>query len=92
MKSKKKSIETYKEKYCAEKIIRNRRQLYVSEKVHETMNSIANLFRDDHTTATSLVDAILMEHINTYREMLNEESDRQKEEFLENFNRITSRE
>ena len=58
MKNKKLTVEQYKERYCREKCMRTRSQLYVAPDIHERVMDIAHLFRQDHVTAVSLVDAI----------------------------------
>ena len=82
MKSRKITIEQYKEKYCVDKIIRNRKALYVSEEVHTAVNNVVRLFKYDHATAASLVTTILKEHFDTYKDIINAEGRRQNEEFL----------
>ena len=86
MKTKKITIEQYKKTYCIDQRIRNRNTLYVSREVHEKINHIVALLRDSHVTAVSLVDTILKEHISIYRDVLNKEAERQKDEFLRESN------
>ena len=80
MKSKK-TIEQYIKTYCIDQRIRNRNTLYVSQEVHEKINRIVALLSDSHVTAVSLVDTILKEHIRIYRDTLNKEAERQKDEY-----------
>ena len=80
MKSKK-TIEQYIKTYCIDQRIRNRNTLYVSQEVHEKINRIVALLSDSHVTAVSLVDTILKEHIGIYRDTLNKEAERQKDEY-----------
>ena len=70
-KQKQVSIEEYIETYCQEQRIRERFAVYVSEKTHHNLKSIAGLFASEHhTTTSSLADSILSCHFKTYRELL----------------------
>lgn len=69
MKPKTASKERYIETFCRDRIVRNRRTLYVSDEVHRKIKSIAILFSDTHTTTASLVDMILSHHIETHLEL-----------------------
>ena len=70
-KQKQVSIEEYIETYCQEKRIRERFSVYVSEKTHHNLKSIARLFASEHhTTTSSLADSILTCHFKAHRELL----------------------
>ncbi|MCC8145708.1 MAG: DUF3408 domain-containing protein [Bacteroidales bacterium] len=88
MSSKKKqkqiSIEEYVEIYCREKRIRGRSAVYISPGAHCNLRSIAQLFKcKHHTTTSSLADAIICRHIETYRELLNNAHAEDAKEFME---------
>ena len=76
------SIEQYKQKYCIDQRIRERKQLYVSPEVHQTVSKVVALLKDSHVTAASLIDTILKEHFANHKEIINAEAKRQHEEFL----------
>ena len=83
-KQKQVSIEEYIETYCQEKRIRERFSVYVSEKTHHNLKSIARLFASEHhTTTSSLADSILTCHFKVHRELLNEAQKKSEQEFLE---------
>ncbi|MFR9545702.1 MAG: DUF3408 domain-containing protein [Rikenellaceae bacterium] len=79
MKQKRLTAEQYKERYCKEKCMRTRSQLYVASDIHEAVMELAHLFRGAHVTAVSLVDAILREHFETHKEMIEGERKRNHE-------------
>lgn len=88
MSSKKKqkqvSIEEYIETYCREKRIRGRFAVYISPEAHRKLRSIAQLFKSEHhTTTSSLADAIICRHVETYRELLNNAYAEEAREFKE---------
>lgn len=71
-KQKRVSIEEYIETYCQEKRIRGRFAVYISPESHRKLKIIAQLFKNKHhTTTSSLADAIICDHVETYRELLN---------------------
>ena len=76
MKIKKLTAEQYQERYCQEKCMRTRSQLYVAPDIHEKVMRAVLLFKDSHVTAVSLVDAILREHFTAHREMFKQEDER----------------
>ena len=83
------SIQEYIEIYCREKRIRGRFAVYVSPETHENLKKIARLFYcEHHTTTSSLADTIISRHIETYRDILNEEHRGQERKFLEELNSL----
>lgn len=83
MRQKKITREEYAKRYCSEKRIRDRRVLYVSSETHRKISHIAHLFRDDYVTVMSLVDAILLHHIEQYKDLITELSQKDEKEFKE---------
>ena len=69
MRQKKISREEYVKAYCSERRIRDRKVLYVSEETHQKIRYIAHLFRNEYATVASLVDAILTQHIEQYKDL-----------------------
>ncbi len=82
MKKKKISQEQYIKLFCSEKRIRARKVLYVSAETHRKITRIAHMFSDDHTTVSSFVDAILLNHIEQYRDLINDLIESQDEELI----------
>jgi hypothetical protein len=77
-------MEEYIETYCREKRIRGRYAVYISPETHETLRAIVRLFfREHHTTTSSLVDSIILHHIETHRELLTEAHREDIREFFE---------
>ncbi len=76
MRSKKLTADQYRDRYCKEKCMRTRTQLYVSQEMKEAVMETARLFKKSHVTAVSLVDAILREHFDLHREMIEGERER----------------
>ena len=65
------SVEEYIETYCQEKRIRGRFAVYICPETHSKLKKIAQLFKGKyHSTTSSLADAIISRHIETYRELL----------------------
>ncbi|WP_165021124.1 DUF3408 domain-containing protein [Dysgonomonas sp. ZJ279] len=83
MKPKKITREEYAKRFCSEKRIRDRKVLYVNAETHRKIRHIALLFRDDYVTVMSLVDAILLHHIEQYKELIIELSQKDEKEFKE---------
>jgi hypothetical protein len=78
------SIEEYIETYCQEKRIRERFAVYISPKAHDNLKKIAGLFKKEHhSTTSSLADSIISQHIETYRELLNQAYEEKSSAFLE---------
>ncbi|MFR9592499.1 MAG: DUF3408 domain-containing protein [Rikenellaceae bacterium] len=77
MTTKKRPIEQYKQRYCKDQRIRDRKPIYVSREVHEKMKVVVEILKSTHTSVTSLVDSILREHIANNRDLLNAEYERQ---------------
>lgn len=68
------SLEEYVRTYCQEKRIRQRYAVYVTPEIHDKLKEIAFMFRfEHHTTASSLANAIITNHMETHRELLNDE-------------------
>ena len=91
MKSRKLTAEQYEQKYCQERIMRTRSQLYVASDMHDMVMETVRIFKKSHVTAVSLVDAILREHFNLHREMINKERERFADEFIKGMDNITNR-
>lgn len=70
--------------------MRTRKQLYVAADIHKKVMRAAFLFKDNHTTAVSLVDAILREHFSANRDVFIEKEERLDDEFTQTLDRITS--
>lgn len=87
MKSKHISREKYIETFCRDTRILDRQVLYVSAKTHAKIRDITHLFREYHITTTSLIDAILCHHMETYRSILEELKMEKHNDFLDRFNR-----
>lgn len=75
------SKEEYAKKYCAEKIVRHRRVIYVSDKTHSVLRKITYMFGEHYTTTTSLVEAIINHHFEDHKDFLNQSY----KEYNENF-------
>ena len=93
MSSKKKqkqvSIEEYIETYCREKRIRGRFAVYISPEAHRNLRSIVQLFKcEHHTTTSSLANAIICRHVETYRELLNNAHAEDARELMESLKAI----
>ena len=82
MKTKKLTAKQYQEIYCKERCMRTRTQLYVAPDMHEAVMETARLFKKSHVTAVSLVDAILREHFNLHREMIEKERQSYGDDFM----------
>ena len=83
MKTRKLTAEQYRKRYCKERCMRTRTQLYVAPDMHEAVMETTRLFKKSHVTAVSLVDAILREHFNLHREMIEGERERSHNDFRE---------
>ncbi|MFT4222357.1 DUF3408 domain-containing protein [Dysgonomonas sp.] len=81
---KKISVEEYIKTYCEEKRIRGRYAVYVSKEAHDNLRKIAGLFKMEyHTTTSSLADAIVNQHFEANRELLNGLSRKEWDQFFE---------
>ncbi|MDH6310621.1 hypothetical protein M2451_003460 [Dysgonomonas sp. PFB1-18] len=84
--------EQYTELFCLEKRIRNRRVIYVSEEAYQKLKDTAFLFKfDNYTTTSSLADAILNEHFQTNKDLLNALWQEAGEQFVKDIDSIGSR-
>ncbi len=90
-KTKKLTAEQYRDRYCQEKCMRTRTQLYVAPDIHEKVKRVVLLFRDSHVTAVSLVDAILREHFTTHKEMLKQEDERFYDNLTQRLDNLTKK-
>lgn len=88
MKTRKLTAEQYSKRYCQEKCMRTRTQLYVAPDIHEKVKRTVLLFKDSHVTAVSLVDAILREHFTTNKEMLKQEDKRLIDEITQRLDNL----
>ncbi len=87
MKQRKLSKEQYIDLFCQEKRMRDRRVIYVSEKVYQMLKHTAFCFKFEHyTSISSLSDAILNHHFKTNKDLLNQVSQEFKEQCLRDFN------
>ena len=83
MRKRKLTAEQYRDRYCQERCMRSRTQLYVSQEMRNAVMETVRLFKKSHVTAVSLVDAILREHFNLHREMIEGERERDYQELKE---------
>ena len=88
MKTKKLTAEQYRDRYCQEKCMRTRTQLYVAPDIHKKVMRAVLLFKDRHVTAVSLVDAILREHFTTHREVFMQEEERLHNELTQTLDNL----
>jgi predicted HTH domain antitoxin len=78
------SKEEYIETYCGEKRIRGRYAVYVSKEAHDNLKKAAGLFKSEyHTTTSSLAEAIINQHFEANRELLNGLSRKEWDQFFE---------
>ena len=72
MKLKKISKEEYIKTFCRDQRIRSRKTIYVSTVTHDKLRKLATSLRTTYTTTASLVDTILTQHLEAYREPIEE--------------------
>ncbi|WP_042366752.1 DUF3408 domain-containing protein [Bacteroides neonati] len=82
MKTKHISREKYIETFCRDKRIRERQVLYVSAETHNRIRRVAHLFEQHHVTVASLIDTILIHHLETYGQIFEELNNEQVADFL----------
>lgn len=71
MKPKKITKEEYIKTYCQDKVMRNRKAVYISSAMHKTLEMIVNeLKKDTHITLSSYVNMIIIHHVNDYMYLL----------------------
>lgn len=71
MKPKKITKEGYIKTYCQDKVMRNRKAVYISSAMHKTLEMIVNeLKKDTHITLSSYVNTIIIHHVNDYMYLL----------------------
>lgn len=82
MKNRKITKEQYQKLFCQEKRIRERKAVYVSGGTQDILLKIVKMFPENHTTLSSLVEAIVLEHLKEHKDLLNELYTREKEDLV----------